>query len=566
MSAGILVWGYTLLLPSISDAGILGARIVAEGRSASRCCGRRRCSGSTCRRWCTASFSACSLNIALYVGCSLWPRGRRAIERMQADRVRALDARAASRRASGCGAPSVTVEELIATVARYLGEERTRESFASFAASRAPHARAASRGRLPARCNMASICWRRRSARPPRGSCCRSCCASATSRPRRRSSCSTTPTPRSTTIAKSCRPRSTTCARASPCSTRSWRWSAGTASSASSSTCRTGSPASASRSTKSCATSPSSGALRRIAIGRIRARPQRVRKYRRKPSRSWSVSPIATLVIEVRANRMPGGGLATTFTDITPSVKAAEALERANATLERRVRERTGELTRLNSALERAKAEADDANVSKTALHRRRQPRHPAAAQCRAALCHQPDRAPARRRATRNSSRNVDASLEAVEEIFAALLDISRLDTGAMKPEMRRFPHRRIDAAARSRIRAAGARQGADAQIRAVLAGGALRPALAAAAAAEPGLERDQIYAEGRVLVGCRRRGSRLRIDVYDTGIGIPQAKRRAVFKEFHRLDQGARVARGVGPRTVDRRAHRARAWLAKSR
>jgi len=51
----------------------------------------------------------------------------------------------------------------------------------------------------------------------------------------------------------------------------------------------------------------------------------------------------------------------------------------------------------------------------------------------------------------------------------------------------------------------------------------------------------------GRVLVGCRRRGADLRIDVCDTGIGIPQAKRRAVFKEFHRLDQGARVARGVG-------------------
>jgi CheY-like chemotaxis protein len=34
---------------------------------------------------------------------------------------------------------------------------------------------------------------------------------------------------------------------------------------------------------------------------------------------------------------------------------------------------------------------------------------------------------------------------------------------------------------------------------------------------------------------------------VYDTGIGIPRAKQRAVFTEFHRLEQGAKVARGLG-------------------
>ena len=60
------------------------------------------------------------------------------------------------------------------------------------------------------------------------------------------------------------------------------------------------------------------------------------------------------LVIEVRANQMPDGGIVTTFTDMTSSVEAAEALERSNETLERRVHERTEELTRLNAALERA--------------------------------------------------------------------------------------------------------------------------------------------------------------------------------------------------------------------
>ncbi len=52
---------------------------------------------------------------------------------------------------------------------------------------------------------------------------------------------------------------------------------------------------------------------------------------------------------------------------------------------------------------------------------------------------------------------------------------------------------------------------------------------------------------QGRVLVGCRRRKRKLRIEICDTGLGVPSAKRRAIFKEFHRLDQGAKIARGLG-------------------
>jgi CheY-like chemotaxis protein len=51
----------------------------------------------------------------------------------------------------------------------------------------------------------------------------------------------------------------------------------------------------------------------------------------------------------------------------------------------------------------------------------------------------------------------------------------------------------------------------------------------------------------GRVLVGCRRAGELLHIHVCDTGLGIPADKRAAIFQEFHRLDQGAKVARGLG-------------------
>ncbi len=251
-------------------------------------------------------------------------------------------------------------------------------------------------------------------------------------------------------------------------------------------------------------------------------------------------------MIEVRSDRMPGGGLVTTFTDITPSVKAAEALERANATLERRVRERTGELTRLNTELERAKAEADDANISKTrfiaaASHDILQPLNAARLYVTSLT--------ERQRAGHNSDlvRNIDASLEAVEEIFAALLEMSRLDTGAMQPEMSDF---RIDELlARLAVEFAPLARAKGLTLTFMPCGLAVRSDRRLLRRLLQNLVSNAIKytPEGTVLVGCRRRGSLLRIDVYDNGIGIPHAKRRAVFKEFHRLDHGARVARGVG-------------------
>ena len=132
---------------------------------------------------------------------------------------------------------------------------------------------------------------------------------------------------------------------------------------------------------------------------------------------------------------MPGGSIVTTLTDMTPSVEAAEALERANASLEVRVRNRTRELERLNTELASAKALADDANVSKTrflaaASHDILQPLNAARLYVTSLVDRQGSGEEAR------LVGNVDASLEAVEEILGALLDISRLDSGGMKPEV----------------------------------------------------------------------------------------------------------------------------------
>ena len=53
---------------------------------------------------------------------------------------------------------------------------------------------------------------------------------------------------------------------------------------------------------------------------------------------------------------------------------------------------------------------------------------------------------------------------------------------------------------------------------------------------------------QGRLLLGCRRRGDKLRIEVWDTGLGIPEGQLHAIFEEFHQIDNPAReLSRGLG-------------------
>lgn len=53
---------------------------------------------------------------------------------------------------------------------------------------------------------------------------------------------------------------------------------------------------------------------------------------------------------------------------------------------------------------------------------------------------------------------------------------------------------------------------------------------------------------QGRILLGCRHRRGKLRIEVWDTGLGIPEAEQHRIFEEFHQVDNAARErGRGVG-------------------
>jgi PAS domain S-box-containing protein len=253
------------------------------------------------------------------------------------------------------------------------------------------------------------------------------------------------------------------------------------------------------------------------------------------------------IVVEVRSNPMPDGGIVVTYTDITPAVQAAEALERANENLERRVHERTEELTQLNQELARAKAAADHANLSKTrflaaASHDILQPLN--AARLYATSLVERERGGDKSKL----AMNVDASLEAVEEILAALLDISRLDTGSLQPE---FANIRIDEIlSQLEVEFAPIAQEKGLRLTFVPSSLTVRSDRRMLRRLLQNLVANAIKytPKGGVLVGCRRlRNGKLRVDVIDNGLGIPANKQTVIFQEFQRLDEGAQAARGLG-------------------
>ncbi|MFM9942571.1 MAG: NahK/ErcS family hybrid sensor histidine kinase/response regulator [Hyphomicrobiaceae bacterium] len=251
-------------------------------------------------------------------------------------------------------------------------------------------------------------------------------------------------------------------------------------------------------------------------------------------------------IVEIRTAPMPQGGIVTTYSDITERMAAARALERANETLERRVAERTAELLDVNQALKAAKAKADEASQDKTrflaaASHDILQPLNAARLYASSLAERQPHGTEGQ------LARNVDASLEAVEEIIGALLDISRLDAGQLKPEIgpvslaETLEEMRIEFTPMAREKGLELRFVptetwvlADRRLLRRVLQNLISNAL-------------KYTRQGRVLVGCRRAAGHLDILVLDTGPGIPNRKQAIIFKEFQRLEETAAEVQGLG-------------------
>ena len=251
--------------------------------------------------------------------------------------------------------------------------------------------------------------------------------------------------------------------------------------------------------------------------------------------------------LEFHSSRLPDGGLVISFSDVTGRTRAELLLEQANQTLERRVRERTAALTQVNAELEIARAKADAANHDKTrflaaASHDLLQPLN-AARLYTSTLIER-----AKSTGFAELANSIEASLTAVEDIMSALLDISRIDSGALKPapapiqaqDLLKTTEVEFGPLARERsislrIVATKANVLADRS----LVGRIVQNLVSNAVKYTP--------VGGKVVVGLRRRGNRWRLDVIDSGIGFNKDQQRLIFSEFSRLERGARMAQGLG-------------------
>ena len=254
-------------------------------------------------------------------------------------------------------------------------------------------------------------------------------------------------------------------------------------------------------------------------------------------------------------------GFFTLMQDITERRRADATIKEANETLERRVAERTAALTRLNAQLKReiadrreiekalqiAKSEAEQANIGKTrflaaASHDLLQPLN-AARLFVSALADLDHPKP-----NRGLISNIEISLSAVEDLLAALLDISKLDAGAVLPELADFPVASLLGPLVTEHQALAREHGL--ALRYVPSRAVVRSDIRLLRSIVQNFLSNAIRytRRGRVLLGCRRIGNGLKIEVWDSGLGIPADKFDEIFEEFRQLDTGGtRNDRGLG-------------------
>lgn len=225
------------------------------------------------------------------------------------------------------------------------------------------------------------------------------------------------------------------------------------------------------------------------------------------------------------------------FTEI---LRMAETIERANATLEQQVRERTAELHAAKSAAEQA--HRAKSRFLAHASHDLQQPLQ-AIGMFTGMLERQPQSAKAAALLT-----DLKAAQRSMRDLLNAILDISKLESGAVTPKPADLPLSPLLDQLEAEF--AGLAEAKGLRLRAVPTNAVVRSDPALLERIVRNLIGNAIrYTEtGGVLIGCRTRGDRLWIEVYDTGRGIAEPDRRRIFEEFVQLDRPDRDrSEGIG-------------------
>ncbi len=243
-------------------------------------------------------------------------------------------------------------------------------------------------------------------------------------------------------------------------------------------------------------------------------------------------------VIEMRGIPLPAGGYVTTYADVTAYKQAEQALREANETLEQRVTERTQQLSEALTAQERAKREAEVANESKTRFiaatgHDLLQPLN-AARLFSAALRQQPGLDAE----SLHLTERIETSFRAAEDLLEGLLDASRLDAGRYRPEIGPVALGPLFASLKSQYATLAAQRGLELRVRDTRLVAQTDPQLLRRIVQNFLSNALRYTPRGGVLLGVRRREGALRIEVWDTGPGIPPEQQQLIFAEFQRLDQ----------------------------
>ncbi len=239
-------------------------------------------------------------------------------------------------------------------------------------------------------------------------------------------------------------------------------------------------------------------------------------------------------VIEMLGRALPGGGYVTSYSDITDYKRVERELREVNETLEQRVELRT--------------REAEAAQQSKTRFlaaisHDVLQPLH-AARLFASALRESGDAGEQAHLAAR-----MDASLRAAEDLLDGLLDVSRLDAGALQPQWSDFDAVDLLRELHAQYAPTAAQRGLSLRVHAPEGLPVRSDRRLLRRALQNFLGNAMRYThDGGVLLAARRRGDQVLLQVWDTGPGIPAAHLEQIFEEFRRYDQpGERGQRGLG-------------------